>query len=277
MVNVTSLGDIAGQVTGKSHNADRVTVGGVCLPTGGLKLIRKKIPVDFPKWRNASNADVEFMVDILLKEAMASSAISIDKRTVQWQNFWQDADDAHSKTASLSGGSISFIKAANQIKYLLFTQSTALAVAHAIKIGTIPRILNRQGHLLIQRDVVIDNDIQGDENVDAFAGIWHVGNSHQPLVNSLGVEIKTKSLRITTEQNEPLLLLADYVAGIFQEANSESNTLEYSSVSVSTAGRAHQRLLNARNFHELSTPLTMSYADIFPEFGQYLRRDASGT
>lgn len=274
MVNVTALGDIAGQVTAKSQNADRVTVGGVCLPTGGLTAIRNQIPVGFPKWRNASDANVEFIVNLLVKEVMASSTISIDKRTDQWQNFWQDAGEVHSKTASLSGGSISFIKAANQIKYLLFTQSTALAITHSIKIGTIPRVLNRRGQLLIQSDVVFDNDIQGDENVDAFAGIWRSGNLHQPLTNSLGIEITTKSLRITTEQNEPLLLMADYLAGIFQAANSESNTLECSRVSVFTAERAHQRLLKARNFHELSAPLTMSYADIFPEFSKYLRRDA---
>ena len=133
-LKVTSFSDIAGQITAKSHDADKVTVGSVCLPTGGLKSIRKTIPNDFPKWRNACDANVKFMVDLILREAMGASASSIDKSADQWQNFWQDASDAHSKTASLAGGSISFIKSPNLVKYLLFSQSGRFAVTHAIKV-----------------------------------------------------------------------------------------------------------------------------------------------
>jgi hypothetical protein len=269
-LKVTSFSDIAGQITAKSHDADKVTVGSVCLPTGGLKSIRKRIPNDFPKWRNACDADVTFMLGLILKEAMGASASSIDKSANQWQNFWQDASRAHSKTASLAGGSISFIKGPNLIKYLLFSQSGRFALAHAIKVGSIPRVLDMKGLLKIQEDVVIDNDIQGNENVDAFVEIFRSGNSHQPLVNLLGIEIETKSLRITTEQDEPLLLLADYVAGVFHAANSESHTLASSKVSVATATFAYQKLLKAKNFYEFSTPLTMEYSDIFPDFKKFL-------
>lgn len=271
MVNVTFFGDIAGRVALNSHNADRVTVGSVCLPSGALTTIRKRVPVAFPKWRNASDENVEFALNIILNESMAVSASSIDTRTAKWQKFWHLAGDVHNKTASYAGGSISFIKAANQIKYLLFSTSIAIAGAHAIKIGSIPRILNRKGALQIQRNIILDNDIQGAENIDALISIWNTANSNQPRINSLGIEIKTEPLQLQTEQVEPLLLLPDYVAGIFQAANSGFDTLQNSNISPSAAKNAHDTLLKANIFHEFSDPLTMSYTDIFPEFNVYLR------
>lgn len=270
MVNITFFGDIAGRVALNSHNADRVTVGSVCLPSGALTSIRKRVPVAFPKWRNASDENVDLALDIILNEAMAVSASSIDTRTAKWQQFWQDASDVHSKTASYSGGSISFIKAANQIKYLLFNTSISIAGAHAIKIGTIPRILNRQGILKIRQNIVLDNDIQGDENIDALISIWNAANSHQPRINSLGIEIKTEPLQLKTEQSEPLLLLPDYVAGIFQSANSGFNTLSNSKISPSAAKYAHEKLMKSNIFHEFADQMTMSFTDIFPEFSVYL-------
>ncbi len=274
-MKVATLSDIAGQVTSKSDNADRITIASVCLPFGALKSIRKKIPSLFPKWRNASDEKIAHIVDIVLKEALTASASSIDKRAAKWKKFWQDADDAHRKTASLAGGSISFIEAANLVRYLLFIESTSLVIAHAIKIGAIPRTLGRKGILLVQDKMICDNDIQGDDNVEAFADFLGSNNLHQPLTNSIGIEIQTTSLRITTEQNEPLLLLADYVAGIFQAANSTARILEYSNVSISAAKRAHERLLAAKRFHDFSIPFTVNYTHIFPEFSKYLRKDTT--
>lgn len=275
MVNITSLGDIAGQVSAKFGNADKVTVGCVCIPSGAVKFIRRLIPIDFPKWRNAENINVDFIVNLLLRESLAICAASLDKTTHEWTEFWEDANDVHTKTASLAGGSISFIKAANLIKFMQFSEAANLAFVHSLNAGTIPTILDRKKYLHVRDEVVFDNDIQGNENIDAFADIWRATNSHQPLLNSHGVKRTVTSLRLTTEEIEPLLLLPDYVAGIFHASNSNANTLSQSQVTKSEVARAHMRLKSSKKFYEPVGNIRLKYFEIFPDFEKYSRRRTS--
>jgi hypothetical protein len=93
MFRATSFSDIAGQVTASSANADRVTVGGVYLPTGGLKAIRKKLPLGLPKWRDATDEHVAEIVPIIRREALSICAGSVDKTSADWTAFWEDASD----------------------------------------------------------------------------------------------------------------------------------------------------------------------------------------
>lgn len=269
MVAVTSLGDIAGQVTQKSQNADKLTVGGVCLPSGTIKSVRSAIPADFPKWRNATDLDVEFMVDLILSEALSVCAASLDKTVADWQNFWADAYRVHHKTASLSGGSISYLKAATLIKFLLFVQVAGLAVTHSIKVGTMPQILDRKGRLHVTENVIFDDEIHGQDNREAFVEIWREINAHQPKLNSLGIYHEVKTLTLATEEREPLLLLPDYAAGIVHAANSAAETLAKSQVSMVAAKRAYARLKAATKFHEFVVSLPRDYFEIFPQFATY--------
>lgn len=275
MVNVTSLGDIAGQISAKSLNADKVTVGCVCIPSGALKFIRRQIPANFPKWRDAEDSNVDFIVGLLVRESLSICAASLDKTTQDWLEFWEDASEVHIKTASLAGGSISFIKPANLIKFMLFSEAATLAFAHSLRVGTMPEIRNRNKYVHVHDDVVFDNDIQGNDNIDAFADIWRATNSHQPLLNSLRVERTVISLRITSEEIEPLLLLPDYVAGIFQAANSEADTMSKSKVTPFEVARAHARLKSATKVFEPDGNMRLKYFEIFPDFAKYSCRGAS--
>jgi hypothetical protein len=272
MVNVTSLGDIAGQISAKFDNADKVTVGCVCIPSGAMKFIRRQIPKNFPKWKYANDNDVQFIVNLLLRESLSICASSLDKATQDWIEFWEDASDVHAKTASIAGGSISFIKAANLIKYMQFSEAATLAFAHSLKVGTMPAVYYRKNCLHIRDEVVFDNDIQGNENIDAFADILRATNAHQPLLSSLGVKRTVVSLRVTTEEIEPLLLLPDYVAGIFHAANSKANTMSQSYVTKFEAARAHTQLKGSKKFHEPDGNMRLRYFEIFPDFVKYSRK-----
>lgn len=269
MVAITLLADISGQVTEGSLNADTVTVGAVCLPAGAIKSIRSAIPRDFPKWRNATDHDLGFMVPFMLRESFSICAASIDKTTHEWQTFWENSHHVHSKTASESGGSISFLKAATLIKFFLFSQATTLAFAHSLRIGTMPKILDRKGRLHVSESVILDNEIHGHENRNALTSIWRAANDNQPLVNAIGVFREAKSLTLATEESEPLLLLPDYAAGILQAANSNADTLSKSQVSRAAATHALTRLKGSSRFHEFTLSWPPPYFDIFPEFTKY--------
>lgn len=271
MVAITSVSDIAGQVSESALNADKLTVASICLPSGSVKRVRSLIPAGFPKWRNSDDDRVAAVTDVLLKEAWSVAAGSLDKCDARWSAFWRDSREIHAGTAPLAGGSIAFLKAGTLIKMLLLGQASALAMAHSIKVGTLPRITDRKGRLNISECVIFDNEIQGEENRDALAGAWRSMNENQPKMNSLGIFHKATTLTLTSEQSEPLLLLADYVAGIVHAFNSDANTIARSAVSRQATVRAHGRLRASAKFHEFEAHFPESYFEIFPGFERYSR------
>jgi hypothetical protein len=271
MVAITSVSDIAGQVSESALNADKLTVASICLPSGSVKRIRSLIPAGLPKWRNSDDERVAAVTDLLLKEAWSIAAGSLDKRDTRWSEFWRDSREVHARTAPLAGGPIAFLKAGTLIKMLLLGQASALAMAHSVKVGTLPRITDRKGRLNISECVIFDNEIQGDENRDALVGAWRSMNEHQPKMNSLGIFHEATTLTLTSEESEPLLLLADYAAGIVHAVNSDANTIARSAVSRQATIRAHRRLCASATFHEFDAHFPDSYFEIFPGFERYSR------
>ena len=271
MVAITSASDIAGQVSDSALNADKLTVASICLPSGSVKRIRSLIPTGLPKWRNSDDDRVAAVTDLILKEAWSIAAGSLDKRDARWSAFWRDSREIHARTAPLAGGPIAFLKAATLIKMLLLGQASTLAMGHSVKVGTLPRITDRKGRLNISESVIFDNEIQGEENREALAGAWRSMNEHQPKMNSLGIFHKATTLTLTSEESEPLLLLADYAAGIVHAMNSSANTISQSAVSRETTIRAHERLRASKKFYEFDVHFPDSYFEIFPGFEKYAR------
>lgn len=271
MISITSVSDIAGQVSENALNADKLTVASICLPSGSAKRIRSLIPAGFPKWRNSDDDCVALVTNLLLKETWSIAAGSFDKRDTRWSRFWSDSREVHAKTALLAGGPISFLKAGTLIKMLLLGQASTLTMAHAVKVGTLPHITDRKGRLNISETVIFDNEIQGEENREALIGAWRSMNEHQPGINALGIFHEATTLTLTSEQSEPLLLLADYVAGIVHALNSEANTIAESAISRQATIEAHGRLRASAKFHEFKVHFPDSYFEIFPGFERYAR------
>ena len=275
MFRVTSYSDIAGQVSANSKNADRVTVGCVYLPSGGLRAIQRQIPPSFPKWRDATDANLEQIVALLQRESLSIGAGSVDKTSAEWTSFWEDASDTHNRVASIEGGSIGFLKAATLIKFILFGNAGAAALGHAIFAGAIPRLRSMKGRIDVGETVVLDNEIQGSDNREALVEIWRATNQHQPLSNSLGVTRKAKTLQLATEQSEPLLLLADYVAGLVHVKWSQADVLQRSKVTPSAAAAALLRLERSGRLVDFSNSVRLKYFDIYPDFQRFGRHSAA--
>ena len=274
MFRVTSYSDISGQVTASSVNADRITVACVFLPTGGLKTIRKQVPPSFPKWRNATDSHVERMVKVVLREAISISAGSVNKTTTEWQTFWENASDTHKKVASLERSSIGFLKGATLVKFIVFGNASASALGHAISTGMIHRPRFRKGRIEVEEEIVLDNEIHGDDNREALADVWRAINAHQPLSNSVGITRRAKTLQLASEQSEPLLLLADYVAGIVHVKWSQADVLQRSKVSPQAAAAGLVSLQQSGKFIDFSDAVRLRYFDIYPEFEHFSRRGA---
>lgn len=267
--NLTFLGDIAGRVARETKNADRVTVAGLSVPSGALKHIRKRLPANLPKWRDATDSDVAHVVNVILREALGIATISVEKEPNAWEKFWREAADTHSRTSAISGGKMSFVKAATLIKYELFGRASSLATGIAIRMNMLPLPKKPRKPIVVRESLIFDNEIQGDDNIDAFVDLWHARNRHQPLTKSLGIEDQIIRVTLTTEQREPLLLLPDYVAGIAHALHSKADVLNASKVSRSAATSAYARLKLERKYVEISQPFAVEYYDIFPDFKHF--------
>ena len=274
MFRCTSVSDIAGQMTAASANADRVTVATVSLPSGGLKKIRRSLSPGFPKWRNANDAEVRFVVEQIRREALSIAVASIDKTSNDWRQFWEDANDTHNKVSSIEGGKVGFLKAATMLKFLMFGHSCAMALGHAILVKSIPNDLQGGRKLTVAEAVIFDDEIQGNDNRDALVEIWRSINGHQPLSNSIGLTRTASTLQLSTEESELLLLLADYAAGLCHARSSTAKVLAKSKVTAGAAGNAYLQLSKSRKFMDFSGIIKLNYYEIYPEFQKFSRANA---
>lgn len=73
--------------------------------------------------------------------------------------------------------------------------------------------MDDRGRSIVDVDIVCDTDIQGEENIEFFKGLWECLGDDQPLLSQLGLVFHARSVELMTEQSEPLLTLPDHVAG----------------------------------------------------------------
>ena len=264
-MNITLLGDIAGRIAQDTHDADRVTAASICIPTGATRHIRRQIPAHFPKWCAASDSHVELIVKLLRREAFAVSTMSLRKTSAEWVTFWAEANETHQRISNKARGSIGVLKAATVVKLALFGQCSTLAVAHSIKANKFPRPASRRQVLHVRETHIYDKE-NGGEYDQAFQEVWAARNQHQPLVALFGVKLEAVSFDQLTEQAEPLLLLADYAAGIAHAAHSSANTLSSGAVSRDCAGRAYASLRATSGYTEMVEDFDLRYFDIYPAF-----------
>lgn len=257
-MKITTVADISGRISQDKHDADRITGAALCLPGGALDYIRKRIPARLPKWRDAADDDVRLAVNIVMREALGVGVYSVEKTAPEWETFWSDASDIRMQTR----GKISFVKAAYQVKCLLFVQSTTLACATTIRNGNVVRLAPRRHGLSTHETLVLDNEIDGPDNIDVFKSIWQRMNAGQQLSEVLGIRRNFVDVQLKTEQQDRLLLLADYVAGIAHAFVSQADVLAASKVSAACVQHEQERLSRMPQYQLLCDPFMLKFSEI---------------
>jgi hypothetical protein len=217
MSRLTFFADIAGQVTLDSAGSDRVTAAAVAIPTTDVAELRSYFDGK-PKWRDITENSAESFVCDLIKCSSAIAIMSITKEPNAWTMFWESVKPLQDAIVRQSRKPAGFIKPGNAIRYAMLGQAFAMALGHAVRIASRSGIVDYLSRELIERTIVCDTDIQGDENISVFKEFWTKSDQFQPLAERLGFKFITRDVIITTEQQEPLLLLADIAAGIAHSA-----------------------------------------------------------
>jgi hypothetical protein len=263
---LTLICDLAGVLTESAINADHLTAACICLPSGRLSDIRKKIPTTLPKWKNATVADVNFVIELLRVEAWGIYAISVNKATPMWQNFWKEANATHKQITNEAKGPVSLLKAAINIKFAYIGTATSMVVAHAIKINSCLHPKSKEGIRNIKLAQILDKEIDGAYNLEAYESMLDSSNKFQPKTNSLNLNLETISVQHLTEQEDRLLMLPDYVAGIAHAMNSQADTLSKSNITRKDVQAASVLLKSNPKYLEQKEDFSIQYFDIYPNF-----------
>lgn len=264
--------DTAGQVTESQVGSRHLTTAGVVFLPETLVEARAAIPTGLPKWRDAQLADIQSALTIVSSLGLVAFVLRTDCDPKAWQSFWGDAKEYHREFSQRTRGSGSFAKAGNIVRFFQFGECSARALGETVKRVGLPGILDASGLHRISGTIVCDTDIQGAENIAMFNYLWDVLESSQALLARIGLSMATRSVELKTEQEEPLLLLSDHLAGAahtFCSSGSVAPPPGLSASDLAVIGRVLQTLPN-RAYHTF--PFDIPYREIFGDtkIGRFL-------
>jgi len=205
------LVDIAGRFTRDGTNLS-VTTGSVAIEATRADYVRSLLPPDLPKWGRCTFAQAQEVGQIVARECLAAGAITRNLGTPSWQKFWEDSAAHESMLNRLQGGKAGLLKPANIARTMALIDGAAVASGHAAYLSKAIERAKANGPITIGQTLIFDDEL-GGESRESFIELWN-GARAQPRTQAVGVTFKTCDVRLTTEQDEPLLLLPDYVAGL---------------------------------------------------------------
>lgn len=242
----------------------RTISAGVAVDTEALDGIRREL-AQLRKWKYCNEDDAALVVDLLASQGVAASVVNMNRQTQAWLKFLQDAEVLHEAIVSTSRKPAGWAKPANLLKFLLLSLACASATGHAIRIHSGPRMLGPAGLRLFECATVCDSEIDGDENREVFESFWDKQHIPQSRLAALGVEVISTEVRVTTEQLEPALLLADYVAGLGLAAATNDPGRLPLPLSQDQANRLLFKLRGAGKLVVVEEDFSYSYDEIFGE------------
>lgn len=262
MSRFTFFADIAGQVSLDTKGSNRITAAAVAIPSVDTDAFRSRL-LGMPKWRDCTEEIAAQMVGFIADFASAIAVSSITKNSESWERFWESDKPLHNAIVRQDRAPAGFIKPSNLIRFAILGESFAMALGHAVRIAHRPGIVDYRSRDLIERTIVCDSDVQGDENISVFKNFWTRSDEDQPQIEKAGFRFITREVIVTTEQSEPLLLLADFVAGIAHSALIESPGRLSLPVSHEPSKRLLRILSDSGKLVLSSKPFALEYEEVF--------------
>ena len=216
MNRFSSFIDVAGRVSRTTDVFHRVTAAAVTLPTADLDRVRSRLS-GTSKWSESGLSQASNMVDLMTKHAVAVGIVTVNKRTPAWDKFWVDSVAIERTIKKQDGKPAGFVRAPNVLRFYLMGTAAVIGFSRAqFRTRTQSHIVDFMERSVLEHDMVFDNDIQGAENEETLRTIMGMPTPKSEKQFNFTVE---RRMSLTTDQDEPLLLLADFAAGIAHAAN----------------------------------------------------------
>lgn len=213
MNRITILADIAGRTMLSTAGSPKTVAGAVAIDTASLAEARSEVR-GLPKWGQCRSEHAEHVVDYLASQAVAVSVVSVNRSTPQWLRFEQEAKVLQGAIVKQSKQVAGWVKAPNFLKFLLLGSACAVATGYALRVDPRSRIVGATGRQLIECSAICDKEVEGTENLEVFTSMWSEQRIHRSGLERLGIDMIARDIRVTSDDEEPALFLADYVAGL---------------------------------------------------------------
>lgn len=218
MNRVTLFSDISGRPSRSLEGSTRLTAAAVALSTTELPEIRERLPSPI-KWKDITQPAAEQFIELLANHSTAIGVASVELDTPAWHKALLDEQDLHSAIATESRAPAGWAKLPVLLKYDLLMRANLRTLAQLL-IGQREKLhWDSRGLAAIECEIVTDEEISGEENISVFKEFWSEERVPNEALSALGFRVRHPTVTLTTEQDEPLLVLPDIVAGLAHSAH----------------------------------------------------------
>ena len=213
MTKLSLFLDISGRVTRQNETDIFFTVCCVIIPNRIESLIRDLLPEDFPKWKEATIDSLSLIAKILSEHEIYCVVLVIEKNDPEWGCFWANGKNQTDTLSRQLKGRIGFAQPGNVIKYMAFGKCAIMALELYLNNKGRSRFQDPDDLESFYLSVICDTDILGDMNQMAFTETWNCWSNLEPR-NTFRIKPVIQAVEFKTEEEEPIINLPDYFAGI---------------------------------------------------------------
>ena len=177
--------------------------------------MRKLFPGEETKWKYGKLSGLGKVIDVLVAHGLAVGVYQLhiaDPAT--WSRYFQQGKEFVRQAARQMKEVPAYLQPSMTLRMRL------LGGAFAQLVGRLLRARYREGVASsVELEIVVDTDFRDEETEEQFCESVRDWAPTSRLIVQLGVRPQVRMVRCETEHNEPLLLLPDYIAGVYHHAD----------------------------------------------------------
>lgn len=210
-----------------------IVIGGIAVENSEVDSLRESLLTvtkgsRINKWSEAEK-DIDLaraIFRLMVKRQITGVVQIIRKNSCEWDQYWKTGQKLYDKGVKKAQEALSYAKPATTLKFHLYGIAIGQVFGfHLVRYkDQLPKHLPQPQNLSIT--AICDSDIQGASNVQVFKRIFRE-LGELPNTKAITNIIPEFDVHLKTEQEEPLLVLPDYLAGYIYSIDvyrSENNT-----------------------------------------------------
>jgi len=211
--------DLSGHVQERFDNPI-VTTAAIAVPQELLSALRTQVGDAFPgndtKWKYGKLDGFRTARELIVGHQLPFAvSVTFIADPTKWQSYFANGKDFCAKAAALSGESLVFATPDLTLRMRFLAKAIAALVGRVLR----TRQSGRSELATVEIEVIVDTDLRNAETEAQFCESFHEWPLTSRLVSELGIQPIVRGVRCETEQAEPLLLLPDYLAGVYHHAD----------------------------------------------------------
>jgi hypothetical protein len=227
--------DVSGRISRKSN--DPIVLGGIAIKTSEVESVREGLLTvtkgQAKKWSDSAD-DVEsakLIAKFMAKRQLTGQVWIVRKNSAEWNKYWEIGDEIYEKGVKKAQEAMPYAKPATTLKFHLYVKVSGRLLGFHLRRHANRLPQKAQWLQKLKITTVCDSDVQGETNIRVFRRIFEdVGGL--PKTETATNLKPIFELFLKTEQEEPLLILPDHLAGFIyssdaygQEVTNNSNNL----------------------------------------------------